>query len=605
MRGARRGILLAAAGIILATGIARAQETYDPAPEPQRSRLPPGAIVQPLDTGPGAQLRENLRTLANNPRSFDALIGAGRAAAAMGDGEAALGFFARADEISPNDARIKAGMASALVQMERPEQALILFAEAAQRGAPEAEIARDRGLAYDMVGDPARAQRDYTLALRRRADPEVERRLALSLAISGQRDQALRVIDGQLRRHERAAWRTQAFVLALTGDAAGAEDTAGRMMPAVDAREMAPFFARLPSLSLGQKAAAVHFGRFPSDGRNVQIASNAAAMPEAEAAPRRPLPEPEPSSGVRRRPGPAERPVNSLIRDSEIAPAVQPSRPVRIAEAQPRRFEPEPATVEDKAEDEAQDTEPRAPAQTPPREAPAFYSGGNFTLAPGGEQPRAAPQPQAPIRQAPPARPAFSDIANLVQSLPQESAAATDRRARDAAAREAEARYRGQRNEAAARAPTTRPAATPARGRSARAAAPLNPARHWVQIATGANRSGLPATFSRLREQGGALLASRGAYVGRASATNRLLVGPFDNNRAAQAFVNQLRQRSIQAVTWTSEAGQEIDRLQTAAATRSTRTRSTPERRPTADTRTTRNRSRQEQRTPARTRRSR
>ena len=49
--------------------------------------------------------------------------------------------------------------------------------------------------------------------------PEVERRLALSLAISGQREAALRVIDGQLRRHDRAAWRTQAFVLALTGDA--------------------------------------------------------------------------------------------------------------------------------------------------------------------------------------------------------------------------------------------------------------------------------------------------------------------------------------------------------------------------------------------------
>ena len=107
----------------------------------------------------------------------------------------------------------------------RPEQALILFAEAVQRGAPEAELAGDRGLAYDMVGDPRRAQQDYALALRHHNDPEVERRLALSLAISGQRDAALRVIDAQLRRRDRAAWRTQAFVLALTGDPAGADDT--------------------------------------------------------------------------------------------------------------------------------------------------------------------------------------------------------------------------------------------------------------------------------------------------------------------------------------------------------------------------------------------
>lgn len=597
MRGARRGILLAAAGMIMAAGAARAQDmdAPDPAPEPQHSRIPPGAIVQPLDTGPGAELRRNLTTLAENPRSLEALIGAGSAAAGMGDGEASLGFFARADEISPRDARVKAGMAAALVLMERPEQALLMFAEAAQLGAPEAGIAGDRGLAYDMVGDPLRAQRDYQLALRRRGDPEIERRLALSLAISGQRDQALRVIEGQLRRHERAAWRTQAFVLALTGDPAGAEDTAARMMPAVNAREMAPFFARLPALSPGQKAAAVHFGRFPSDGRNVQIVSSQPAAPPVEAAPRRILPEPEPSSGVRRRSGSSERPVNSLIRDSEIAPPVQPSRPVQIAEAQPRRFEPPRA-----------DADQDPPREAPPREAPAFYSGGNFTLAPGSE-PRAAPQ-LAPPRLAQPARPAFSDIAAIVQSLPNEAggsapapAQVIDRRARDAAARAAEARYQ-------------RPAATPSRatrteqpgrGRNARNAPPPNPARRWVQVATGASRTGLPRTFANLREQASALLSNRSAYTARASTTNRLLVGPFDSDRAAQTFVNQLRQRRITAVTWTSDAGQEIERLQTANDRSLSRTRSEPEGRPAAAARSTRARSEPERRPAASARSSR
>src|SRR6185503_8646235 len=189
MRGVRRGILLAATGIIMAAGPARAQEMEE---EPARSRLPPGAVVQPLDSGPGAELRRNLTTLADNPRSLEALIGAGRAASQMGDGEAALGFFARADELSPNDARVKAGMGSALVQMERPEQALELCSHATALGAPEIEIAGDRGLARDMTGDPRRAQQDYALVLRRRSEPEVERRMALSLAISGQRDAALR-----------------------------------------------------------------------------------------------------------------------------------------------------------------------------------------------------------------------------------------------------------------------------------------------------------------------------------------------------------------------------------------------------------------------------
>ena len=100
-------------------------------PEPQHSQLPPGAVVQPLDTGPGAELRRNLTALAENPRSLEALIGAGRAAIDAGrrrGGDRASSPAPRKSR--PNDPRVKAGMASAMLFSERPEQALILFAEA-------------------------------------------------------------------------------------------------------------------------------------------------------------------------------------------------------------------------------------------------------------------------------------------------------------------------------------------------------------------------------------------------------------------------------------------------------------------------------------------
>src|SRR3712207_6867002 len=42
---------------------------------------------------------------------------------------------------------------------------------------------------YDISGDPRRAQRDYRLALQQSRDPEVTRRLALSLAITGERSE--------------------------------------------------------------------------------------------------------------------------------------------------------------------------------------------------------------------------------------------------------------------------------------------------------------------------------------------------------------------------------------------------------------------------------
>jgi Flp pilus assembly protein TadD len=620
MRGFRRGLLLAAAGIILAAGSVRAQDADEPMPEPQHSRLPPGAVVQPLDAGPGAELRRNLRTLAENPRSLDALIGAGRAAITLGDGESANGFFTRAAQIAPDDPRVRAGMASAMLLGGRPEQALILFAEAVQRGAPEAEIAGDRGLAHDLVGDPRRAQQDYALALRRRDDPEIERRLALSLAISGQRDAALRVIDGQLRRHDRAAWRTQAFVLALTGDPAGADDTARRLMPAPNAEAMAPFFARLAALSPAQKAAAVNFGRFPSDGRATRAASSVdtradpGALAMAQGGPQLrapPLAEPV-NEAPRRRPDLREQPVNSLIRRprEDVAPAVQPSRRIETAQPQPRRFEPAPADPADEAADEARisDSQPQRSGAGRPREAPAFVPGGNFTLDTSHEErlpqpPVQSAQPSQPVQsatpgfgpidqaqtplqrfQAAPVRqaPAFSDIASMVRSLPGESddSAGTalparpltlaERQARDAAAREAEARYRGQGTIGSARTG------------SAAASRSTGEGRHWVQIAHGAQRGALTGQYRQVRAQAPALIDGRSAWTVADRGTNRLLIGPFDSARGAQDYIDQLSRQQVAAIPWESGAGQSVDRLQGGGASSASGLRETPPDRPAA-----------------------
>ena len=550
-RGVSGGLALLASATILTTG-ASAQD---------RSALPPGAIVQSLDTGPGEELRRNLNTLAQNPNSVSALNGAGQASLDMGDAEAALNFFARATEAAPADARGKAGMGSALVHLGRPREAMPLFAEAERLGGPEAAFAADRGLAYDALGDPRRAQADYALALGREDDPEVRRRMALSLAISGQREAALRVIDNQLRAHDRAAWRTQAFILALTGDPEGASQTARNVMPG-GAAEMAPFFARLASLSAAQKAMAVHFGQFPSDGRAAASAGRdttadpgaiALAQGGAPAGPVRVRTRPaEPVQATpRRRPDLGDRPVASLIRRRpfDVAPpvATRPSPPPS----------PEPELEID-----------REPAvQQPAESAPAESASAGFSLLPRGDQPSR-----------------LSDLASVVAALP------SDEEARPAArpARTAEARP-----------------SPPPRASRTRPASPPNPSRHWVQIAGGANRAGLPATFARLRGQAPALLGSRTPYATPVNQTNRLLVGPFDSDNAAQAFVNQLSDKNVAAFAWTSPAGQEIERLRVAGDSRTARTQAaTTERRPTADTRSTRRRSEPEPRPAARRRRA-
>lgn len=558
-RWGRRSLLLSALGIMLAAG-AEAQNRAD---------FPPGAVVQSLDTGPGAELRRNLTSLSENPRSVAALTGAGRASLAMGDAEAAYSFFERAQEVEPRSAGAKAGMAAALVRLERARDALPLFAEAVALGASETELAGDRGLAHDMLGDPRRAQADYTLALHREEDPELRRRLALSLAISGQRAAALRAIDAQLRAHDRAAWRTQAFILALTGDPAGAARTARSVMPSI-AQDMAPFFARLAALSPSQKAMAVHFGHFPANGAAAAYASSevgadpgAMALAEGRAPPEparvRTRPAEPVSTPPRRRPDATGDRIASLIPRrpaGEIAPPV--TRPVPPPpEPQPSPAVPEPAPSEP-VETAATET---AAAETAPTETATA----GFTLLPQGEQPVVPPPAPAEPQPAPAER--LQDLATIVAALPADEA------------RSAPAPQRA----------AQRP----------RPAQPVHPSRHWVQIATVGERATLAREFARLRTRASEALRGRNAYwapFGRSS--NRLLVGPFDTGRAAQEFVTRLGRAEVSAFTWTSEAGQEIERVQAANDSRSARSRSQPEQRPAA--RSSRGRSEPEQRPASR-----
>ena len=204
--------------------------------------------------------------LATRPRDLTALVGAGNAAVELGDFSAGLAFFGRAEEVDPRNGRVKAGLASALAQTEQPGAALKLFDEAVSLGVPEAEIAGDRGLAWDLRGNPRRAQRDYALALANKPDHEVTMRLALSQAISGDRDGALQDA-GAIARASRirapggrapSCWRSPATPRARRRPRSA-------VLPQAQADAMTPFFAKLASLNSAQKAMAANFGYLPGD----------------------------------------------------------------------------------------------------------------------------------------------------------------------------------------------------------------------------------------------------------------------------------------------------------------------------------------------------
>lgn len=633
----------------------------------------------PIDT-----LSMHLRTLAANPRNLSALLGAGQSAIDVGDPNAALGFFARAEEIDPRSGTAKAGLASALVLLEKPDDALRVFGEALSLGVSESEIAKDRGLAYDLRGDNRRAQKDYALALRRGPDDEVIRRYALSLGISGDRGQALTLLDPLLRKQDQGAWRARAFIMAMTNDVSGANAIARQVMPVGLAGTMAPFLTRLAKLNPAERAHAVNFGTMPSDGQTFasvqmgdpfkpvggassntspsaglipagpplgrQTASVAVPVPTvrkpvivaAEASAPAPAPgfstpaSAEPSTrlgtriGIRisavdptKLPPEARGELSGVTRvatmtsmpppDTARPPIAVAPTPTPVAAPAPDMIKPVPvpaSTVQTVTEVPKPLPTPSAPVQTAmatPQPAPVIATpvpapviekpgAGMTTITPLPPVPKVEPDagvalpgpgfvgPPAEVQTVPPApfevaapKPDPVSAPPPAPAKPVEATAPVDRLASILSGIEPEAesapvalptaaeikaaqRATARKTAAAAEAAAEAQAAKDEKAKEA-AAAKANPARLWVQVATGSNPRGLVLTWRKIREANATLLKPYSGYSLAYKATNRVLAGPVKSSADARALVNALGKAGVSATTYSSEAGQEVVKL--------------------------------------------
>jgi tetratricopeptide (TPR) repeat protein len=433
---------------ILALALATAAALPAPAPAQYAAQPPSDAD----------RLGSVMRRVAAAPTDVGALVEAGELSVKLDDMSGAAALFARAERVDPRNARVKAGMAAILVRAERPAEALRYFQQAETLGLPPARYAADRGLAYDLLGEQERAQRDYRVALRGGPDDETARRYALSLGIAGKREAALQQLDPLVRRQDRGAWRARAFVLAMTGDVAGAEKIATTMMPGGMAAGLQPFFQRLPALSPADRAFAVHFGEVsptperladarlkpalpplgPDPTAPVQVAAAqplpvavAPARParEERRRPRRderaaatriavgrtpitpaaaPTPTPAPVQ-VAAAPAPAPRPTPAPVQVATVAPrptVVPTPAPVQVAAVAPR---PEPAPVT------AATAPPPAPA--PPTSAPAPVQVAAVAPAPVPEAPAPGFTSVAETAPTPAVRSEESILARIVASL--------------------------------------------------------------------------------------------------------------------------------------------------------------------------------------------
>ncbi len=554
----------------------------------------PTQLVQsvPDPNDPVERLGRYIRILAGYPRDLDALLGAGQAALDVGDANAALGFYARAEDVSPSSGRVKAGLGSSLVMIERPDDALRLFAEAVSLGVPEVAVARDRGLAYDLRGDSKRAQRDYALAMTRGRDEELVRRYALSLGISGDRAGAMALLEPLLRKQDQGAWRARAFIMAMNGDVSGANGVARQLMVPAMASAMAPLLSRLASLNPAERAHAVNFGTIPADGTQLAVQTGdpfLASVPRGSIVSGQGLSRPPVISGdagliptgeplgprptdvkptrvvVADSTEPRRRPGQDITTPSPTPATVPvPAPPVSTSAVRPGFSEafPTPGSVGVRQE------EVKVAQATPlpsinPAPAPATRSTTATTPLPAvvaTEPPPQAVTPPAvdkPVPtssiSAPAAR--LAGLLDGIEPEPETDVAlpnAAELRAARAAARKKMAQLAAQ---TAAEEAEKREKAEKA------AAAKRNPARIWVQVATGRNDSGLGITLRRIRDDNEKLLKGLSGWSAPYKATNRILVGPMKSAAAARELVGKLAKNGVSAMTFNSDPGEEVEKI--------------------------------------------
>lgn len=552
--------------------------------------------VQPIRPSGAENLNNNLARLAANPRDVSALIGAGEAALELDDTRAAAGFFARADTLQPNNGKVKAGLGRVMLKTQNPVEALRLFDQASRLGFPEATLLSDRGLARDMTGDQAGAQRDYQAALQRTPDDvELAHRYAASLGISGQVDAAEKVLKPLLYKSDRPAWRYRAFILAMNNRQAEAKKIAEQTMPAQLASAIIPYMQKMPYLTAAQKAAAVHFGHFPATiGTSIVAVTPtppafASAAPAATArVPTVPASQPAKPEPQDRRPRRNEAtlaqaetlPPRPLPAQPAPARAVAPQAQAAVPQAAPAAAAPAPNVQGAPAPGfESVQAPPQPPAAPPSSssqlnaitlaQASAPQTPPAATAAPSAPAPQQQVDPQvarnlADIiraidvpeseRQSSVAAVDLSEIAKMQAARRAEresAAAAAADKAKKAAAAKAKA-------EADAKAKKLAEEKKKAAEEKARLAA--NPSRNWVQIGTGANRSALAFTLKGLRKKYDDV-APQDSWVASWGRTNRLLIGPFASFTRAKTVESKLKAAGADVFAWQSDAGEVVERL--------------------------------------------
>lgn len=555
------------------------------------------APAAPISSEPAgaAELRAAMRRISLNSSDADAMADAGNASLALGDANAALNFFTRANALRPSSSRIVSGLATATVRTENPFEALRLFDQAVRLGANERSIALDRALAFDLLGNFARAQQDYKLARTASTSDDLIIRQAVSLSLAGQKEAADAMLVPLLQRNSATAWRARAFMLAARGDLRESTKVAQGFMDASSAQRMERYFRLMPSLTAAQKAAAIHLGHFPTSqavgrdseqvrriastqpqtpvvsGNNRLIPSGTALGPKATPArDSKTTPKPDRKRDQKALDRAEIQAVVANIPEAQKLPKTDTSRlstaaRAKIEEAQTARI----ASVSNNALPVPETARPLVSAALPrPVSTPTPTAALPAAITPVPTQSGGSIQEAVPISQAPnaagqapepaPAEPVASssfDLGAIVEAIDipeseqQPSQVPVDLKKLKPLAPKATAE-------------PVKVAKVDPKAVAKAKAEKEHPARYWVQIATG-NANALGFDYRKLIKTYAALLKARNPYTSEWGRTDRLLVGPFPDLKAAKKWEGDYKKAGGDAFMWKSEIGEIVSPLKT------------------------------------------
>lgn len=457
--------------------------------------------------------------------------------------------------------------------------------------APNDELTRRYALSLGISGEADRAIQMLTPQLRAQ-DRGAWRLRAMILAMNGRDGEASEIVNAtmppamaqnilpyltQMDRLNPAQQAAAAhFGRFPTGQLAAkrkpVQVAAATPPPAASANRAAPATRRPPPASV---AAAPTPTPAPSTR----------AVGPAYAQPRQPVPQAAPPS----KPAPA--PTESIAQSAIASPSGRASSEPPVLQSTLRQtIRPALSQLPEKTPDAAPASAPAsAPSAVAAKPDPAAVpSNGNardvgpgFSIAEMGtsgtvaaanspstaiEATVSAPTAAAVSDASPPAPAAAASLADIVGSIeipPEELTQPDNAIGADTLAKLLEDKRRADAAEDAKRekdaVAAKAKAETDAKAKAEAAEKKANPARIWVQVATGANARALATDYGKFAKKSPDLFKGKSGATAEWGKTRRLLVGPFKDRKAAQDWLTGYKKAGGDGFLFNSEAGQTVD----------------------------------------------